>query len=553
MIVSGAQAIVECLLEQGVDTVFGYPGGTILPLYDALHESPICNILTAHEQGAAHAADGYARASGRVGVCLATGGPGATNLVTGLATAYMDSVPVVAITGQVPANLIGVDAFQEVDTTGITMSVTKHNFLVKDAAILPDVIRYAFRIAASGRPGPVLIDVPRDVQTKMIEMTRETPSTKPLEPLSVHSREQLKKAAQLIAKGEKPVLVSGGGVVGASVHKEVLTLAEKCGMPVVSTLMGLGGFPPEHPQFLGLTGMHGSRAANQAIYHADVILAVGSRFSDRVTGDRFKYAANKTIIHMDVDPAEVDKNVETRLGVIGDLRQMITGLTPLVEEKACTPWWQKLREWQETYKETYQEEQLNAPWMMHTVAALTADRPCIFVTDVGQHQMWAAQHLKIPTPRTWLSSGGLGTMGFGLPAAIGAQLAQPEKRVIHIAGDGGFKMTCAEFFTAASQKLPIISIVVDNGCLGMVRQWQQLFYNQRYSSTLAPVSMDYVLFGKAFGIQATVVTTPEEFKDAFSQALDSQQARLIVAKICQDDLVTPMIAPNATLDQYVKA
>lgn len=552
MKMTGAQAIVACLREQGVDTVFGYPGGSILPLYDALYDAPIKHILTNHEQGAVHAADGYARASGRVGVCLATGGPGATNLVTGLANAYLDSVPLVAITGQVPTYLIGGDAFQEVDTTGITMSVTKHNFLVKDVRQLPEIVRFAFRIATSGRPGPVLIDVPRDVQTASVNWEEGSAPDVPAWELSKLGGTLLDRAASRLAGARRPVLMVGGGVIGAGAQREVVELAEKLGLPVVSTLMGLGLFGRRHPLFLGMTGMHGSQAANKAVCKADVLLAVGSRFSDRVTGDRCKYADGKVVIHIDVDPAELDKNVTAHIGLAGDVRQLLQLLLQRMPPVQHQEWLEQVKKWQR--QEAPPEpagELLTAPWLLSHIGEQVDPQDCTFVTDVGQHQMWSAQYLPLCRPRGWITSGGLGTMGFGLPAAIGAQLATPHKRVIHLAGDGGFKMTGGELATVAAQGLPIISIIIDNACLGMVRQWQQLFYQQRYAASLAPLAVDFVAYAAAFGIQGAIATTPAEFAAAFAAAKDSQAPHLIVARIGTEDLVTPMIAPNSGLDKYV--
>jgi acetolactate synthase-1/2/3 large subunit len=435
MKMSGAKAIVECLLEQGVDTVFGYPGGMILPLYDALHDTPaLRHVLTVHEQGAAHAADGYARASGRVGVCIATSGPGATNLVTGLATAFMDSVPVVAITGQVPTDVIGQDAFQEIDIVGMTMAMTKHNFQVKDVNKLPEVIRYAFRIARSGRPGPVLVDVPRNVQTATLDFHHLPPQCEGEWHPSAGALERIDEAAEAFAGARQPAIIIGGGVINAEAHAEIRNLAEKGNIPVVSTLMGLGGFPGSNPLFLGMTGLHGHKAANNAIHHADVILAIGCRFSDRVTGDREQYSAQKTVIHIDVDPAEIDKNVMAHIGIAGDLKKILVLLHEKIESREFTDWWRVIRNWQDELEAEVDECSLNAPAVMKNIVKQTTGLDALFVTDVGQHQMWAAQHLSIERPRTWLTSGGLGTMGFGLPAAMGAQFAQPKKKIIHIAG-----------------------------------------------------------------------------------------------------------------------
>lgn len=553
MEISGAQAIVECLLEQGIDTVFGYPGGRILPLYDAIYDGAIRHILTAHEQGAIHAADGYARASGRVGVCIATSGPGATNLVTGLANAYLDSVPLVVITGQVSTDLIGNDAFQEVDTTGITMSVTKHNFLVKDVTLLPEVIRFAFRIACSGRPGPVLIDIPSDIQAAKFIFSpgKKAKKAKPQWELSEFGSRTIDKAIDAIGSAKQPVMIVGGGVVSSGAYEQVIGLAEKIGTPVVSTLMGLGVFPSKHPLFLGLTGMHGGKVANHVVHGADVVIAIGSRFNDRVTGNKFKYAEGKTVIHIDVDPAELDKNVVTHIALAGDVKQLVEILHQRIKPIDGLNWWDKIKEWKEKFKVDYGKDILTAPWMLRHVSEVTAGKPFIFATDVGQHQMWAAQNLNIESPRSWITSGGLGTMGFGLPSAIGAQLAVPDKRVITIVGDGGIKMTGCELFTVRTQNLPLITIVVDNSSLGMVRQLQELFYKERYSASLQTVQMDFVCFAKSFGIEGALATTQEEFIKAFADALESNSPRLIVVKILTEHLVTPMLVPNSPLDTFM--
>lgn len=554
MRISGAKAIVECLLEQGIDTVFGYPGGRILPLYDALYDGPIRHVRTAHEQGAIHAADGYARASGNVGVCIATSGPGATNLVTGLANAYLDSVPLVVITGQVSTDLIGADAFQEVDTTGITMPVTKHNFLVKSVDRLPEIIRSAFAIASSGRPGPVLIDIPSDIQTSMFNFLPKEQGNKRGSKewkLSEQGNALLSKTAALIKEANHPIMIVGGGAISAGVHEQIIQLAEKLGVPVVSTLMGLGTFPATHPLFLGFTGMHGNKVANHAVHGADVLIAIGSRFSDRVTNNKMKYGAGKMVIHIDVDPAELDKNIASHIALAGNLEELLPLLCERIVPGEMQPWWTTIRDWQEEFNGEPSSEVLTAPWMLRQVAKSTAHKPFIFATDVGQHQMWAAQNLSISTPRSWITSGGLGAMGFGLPAAIGAQVAASDKRVICIVGDGGVKMTGCELFTVASEQLPLITIIVDNSCLGMVRQLQQLFYKQRYAASLAPVPVNFVYFAKAFGIDAHLTTTQQEFNEAFAASLASDKASVIVVKIALEDLVIPMLVPNAALNTHM--
>ncbi|MDR3562313.1 MAG: biosynthetic-type acetolactate synthase large subunit [Negativicutes bacterium] len=552
MIMSGAAAVVACILEQGVDTVFGYPGGQIMPLYDALYDAPLRHILTVHEQGAVHAADGYARASGRVGVCIATSGPGATNLVTGLATAYLDSVPMVAITGQVATSLLGRDAFQEVDITGITMSVTKHNFLVKDPARIPEIMRLAFRLARSGRPGPVLVDLPRDVQVGSLDYSPLlAPSPEPQGEPSAKILAAVRQAAQALETARRPVLVIGGGVTRGGASEAVRLLAEKYRLPVVSTLMGLGGLPASHPQFLGLTGMHGHKAANHAVCKSDLIIAVGSRFSDRVTGDRQKYLTGKTLIHIDIDRSEVGKNVDALIGLVGELRCLLNLLSDAGSPQNLEEWWQTIAGWRREFADQCDDQQLTAPWMMREISRQVAGKQVVFATDVGQHQMWAAQHLAVDRPGSWLTSGGLGTMGFGLPAAMGAQVALPDARAILIAGDGGFKMTAMELFTIATYNLPVISIIVNNRCLGMVRQWQQLFFRERYSASLAQGEMNFVAQAQACGVAATRATTPDQFRQAFADAWSEGKPAVIVADVAMNDLVTPMIAPGAPLDQYV--
>lgn len=553
MLMTGAQAIVACLLKQGVDTVFGYPGGTILPLYDALHGSPVRHVLTVHEQGAAHAADGYARASGRAGVCIATSGPGATNLVTGLANAFMDSVPVVAITGQVQTNLIGRDAFQEIDITGITMPITKHNFLVKDISKLTDTLRRAFSIAQSGRPGPVLVDIPRDIQANEYDfadleveysrqmLVRQMPDLASL----------LSKAAAAISAAKRPVIIAGGGCINANAGPALTQFAQKCGLPVVTTLMGIGAIAGNHDHFIGMTGLHGLKQANYAVHAADVLIVTGSRFNDRVTGDRARYANGKTIIHIDIDPAEVHKNVDAAVPLIGEMNSILAELSQAVQPGDLTAWWETIRQWQAEYDIAPAAAELSAPWVMSELNRQTAGQDIIYVTDVGQHQMWAAQHLSVSSPRGFLTSGGLGAMGFGLPAALGAQLAMPGKRVIHIVGDAGLRMTGCELYTVAAEQLPIISIVINNNSLGMVRQLQHCFFNKRYSASLLSASMDFTAFAGAFGIPAAVANTSDEFRQAFATAVKQSGPSLIVANIATNDMVTPMIAPGGAMDTYV--
>ena len=549
MKLKGSQAIVKVLLEQGVDAAFGYPGGAVIPLFDALYDSPLKMVLTAHEQGAIHAADGYARASGKAGVCIATSGPGATNIVTGLATAYLDSVPLVAITGQVAVSMLGRDSFQEIDIVGVTMPITKYNLLVRKGSELIPALRKAFALAKEGRPGPVLVDIPSSIQVEEVEWIE--PEVQKNTELDGADNEALANAAEAINKAQNPVLLVGGGAINSGAEKELLALAEKADLPVVSTLMGLGVFPGSHKNSLGLTGMHGHIASNMAVAHADLLIVAGSRFSDRVTGDRSRYVGKKTIIQLDIDPTEFDKNVAAALPLMGDVKTNVAKLLPLIEKTEHPEWWQTIKDWDATEDRSLLEgKRLTAPWLMkHLSNAL--DNDTVYVTDVGQNQMWAAQHLVVEKPRHHLTSGGCGTMGFGLPAAVGAAFAQPDKQVVSISGDGGFKMTGMEMFTAQREGKRLISVVINNSCLGMVRQWQQLFYNGRYSSTILS-DFDFISFAEACGGAGVRATTCEEFKDALKQAQDSHVPFLIEAVIQQGDMVEPMVAPGAVVDDFVK-
>ena len=550
MKMTGAQAIVKVLQEQGVETVFGYPGGAVIPLYNALYDAPLKNVLTAHEQGAIHAADGYARASGKVGVCIATSGPGATNIVTGLATAYLDSIPVVAISGQVPVANLGRDSFQEIDIVGVTMPITKYNAIVRKSEELVPMLRLAFAIAKNGRPGPVLIDIPSDLQVKELEY----PELEKVELPEVLKADEgiIEKAAAALNEAERPVLMVGGGAVTSSVEKELIELAHKADLPVVSTLMGLGVYPGSDERAIGLTGMHGHMDCNLAVANADVLVVAGSRLSDRVTGDRNRYAGTKTIIQMDIDQSEIDKNVGVTLALDGDLKETLAKFLPLVKEGKHPEWWAQIKEWDKMEDRSVADgSRLTAPWVMTQLTKTFADRDTVYVTDVGQNQMWAAQYLTIDKPRHHLTSGGCGTMGFGLPGAMGAAFAKPDSQIVHICGDGGFKMTGLEMFTASRENLPLISIVINNSCLGMVRQWQQLFYNERYSNTIL-TEFDFVGFAKSCGADGRTVTTCEEFTAALAEAQNRTKPFLIEVRIEQSDLVEPMVAAGAVIYDFVK-
>lgn len=550
----GAQAVAHCLKEQGVDTVFGYPGGMILPLYDVFYKNPeFREILVTHEQNATHAADGYARASGKVGVCIATSGPGATNLVTGLATAFMDSIPVVAITGQVDTTLLGRDAFQETDILDVTMPITKHNFKVKDPKLLVPTVRKAFALARHGRPGPVLVDVPRDLFFAEVAYEPQQPEPEHHGQPNADFRICAAEAAAEIVKARQPVAIVGGGVISAGATKEVIAFIEKYHLPVAHTLMGLGAIPHSHPQSLGFAGMHGEKAANHAIAAADLVIAIGSRFGDRQTGNLDKYTQNTKFIHIDIDPAEIDKNIGNSLGLAGDMKTILGLLMEHEPNSALTDWWTQIHKWQEAYEYDYQQSRLTVPWAMHQVAMRTKGKPYAFATDVGQHQMWAALHLRIEEPRTWLTSGGLGTMGFGLPAAMGAQLYYGgDRRVIHVAGDGGIKMTGNEFYTIARLNLPVISLIVNNRSLGMIRQLQKVMYKERYIACELDYPMDYVKYAECFGIHAEAVSTQDEFAEALKDALaDTKHPRVIVLNVWRS-FVEPMIKGGARIDEFVE-
>ena len=547
MQLTGAEVMVKCLEEEGVSTIFGYPGGAILPFYNALRDvKNIKHVLTAHEQGAAHAADGYARASGKVGVCCATSGPGATNLVTGLANAFLDSIPVVAITGQVKSSMIGHDAFQEVDITGITMPITKQNFLVNKPEELAQTMRLAFQMAKSGRPGPVLVDVAHDVQTSMMEYhaskLRELPVAMP-------QKDLVAAAVAALNKAQRPVMLVGGGVAISGAEYEAVHLCEKMHLPVASTLMGLGCISSYREQFLGMSGLHGHERANRAIANADVVLAVGTRFNDRVTGDRDKYSAHKTIIHIDIDPAELNKNIESSIDIAGDMRTILKMLDKGCKSHDIKAWWDTIMTWP-GMDEDYGNNA--APLFIEALNPVLKGKDYLLATDVGQHQMFTAQHLKVEYARQLITSGGLGTMGFGLPAAMGAKLARPETKVICISGDGGYKMTGSELFTLASNNVPVVSVVFNNSGLGMIRQLQTVQFNKRFMACECPGYVDFVKYAEAFGLEGEHVATPEDFAAAVKRGLDKDHTYVIEVDIDPKDMVVPMVAPGKGVDEFVR-
>lgn len=547
MQLTGADIVIECLKEQGVDTVFGYPGGAILNVYDALyqHSDEIKHILTSHEQGAAHAADGYARATGRVGVCFATSGPGATNLVTGIATAYMDSIPIVAITCNVGVSLLGKDSFQEIDITGITMPITKYNYIVKDVDRLADTIRDAFRIAKSGRPGPVLIDIPKDVTSNKAEYTRM--EIAPCVPDSSQIlEEEIEKAVSMIEESERPYIFVGGGAVLSGASEELMEFVEKADAPVTDTLMGKGAFPGTDPRYTGMLGMHGTKTSNFGVSECDLLIVLGARFSDRVTGNTKTFAKNAKILQFDVDPAEMNKNVIITAGVTGDIKEALKKVNQRLPRQSHPEWMAKIQEYQTKYPMRYHAENLTGPFLIEEIYRQTKG-DALIVTEVGQHQMWAAQYYKYSRPGTLLTSGGLGTMGYGLGASLGAKTGCPDKTVVNIAGDGCFRMNMNELATAVRHQIPIIEVVVNNHVLGMVRQWQNLFYGQRYSATVLADGVDFVKLAEAFGAVGIRAASRKEFQEAFAKALEMNRPVLIDCQIDPDDKVWPMVAPGAAI------
>ena len=546
MLLTGSQIVMECLLEQGVDTVFGYPGGTILNVYDALYEykDKITHYLTSHEQGASHAADGYARATGKVGVCMATSGPGATNLVTGIATAMMDSVPMVAITANVTLPLLGKDTFQEVDIAGVTMPITKHGYIVKDVNELADTLRKAFAIARSGRPGPVLVDITKDVTANKAEYVRQEPYNLTIP--KKYSDEDIDKAVELIAKSKKPYIYTGGGTVISGASKELAEFAHKINSPVCDTLMGKGGFDGRDELYTGMIGMHGTKASNFGVSKCDLLIAIGARFSDRVVGNASKFASHAKIIHIDIDPAEINKNISTDVSVIGDVKEILSILNNRVDKKNNEEWLNQVNSYKENFPLKYDDDRLTCPYVIEKLYDVT-NGEAIITTDVGQHQMWASQYYKYKEPRTFISSGGLGTMGYGLGACIGAKVGKPDKTVINVAGDGCFRMNMNELATASRYNIPIIQVLINNEVLGMVRQWQTLFYGGRYSNTILNDSVDYCMVAKALGCEAIRVTKTEEVEPAIKQALALNKPVLIECVIEKDDKVFPMVPAGAPI------
>ncbi len=552
MVLTGAEIVVECLKEQGVDTVFGYPGGTILNVYDALykHSNEINHILTSHEQGAAHAADGYARATGKVGVCLATSGPGATNLVTGIATAYMDSVPIVAITCNVNLPLLGKDSFQEVDIAGITMPITKHNYIVKDVNILADTLRKAFAIAGSGRPGPVLVDITKDVTANSCEYVKKEPTAveKPVR----CSEDEITNAVQLIEQAQKPYIYVGGGAVIAGAYQEVREFAQIVDAPICDTLMGKGVCDGHDARYTGMIGMHGTKTSNFGVSECDLLIALGARFSDRVVGNPKKFAENAKVLHIDIDAAEINKNIRTDVSLVGDLKEVLGKLNGRLAKQEHGEWMQHIAQLKEKFPLSYDQSVLSCPYIMEEIDRLTKGE-AIITTDVGQHQMWAAQYYKYSLPRTLLTSGGLGTMGYGLGACIGAKMGQPDKICINIAGDGCFRMNMNELATASRYNIPIIQVVINNHVLGMVRQWQTLFYGKRYSQTVLDDGVDFCKVAEGLGCEAILVTKKEEVAPAIEKAVALKKPVLLNCIIPEDDKVFPMVPAGAPISEAFDA
>lgn len=552
MLLTGSQIVIECLKEQGVDTVFGYPGGTILNVYDELykHSDEIHHILTSHEQGAAHAADGYARATGKVGVCLATSGPGATNLVTGIATAYMDSIPMVAITANVTLPMLGKDSFQEIDIAGVTMPITKHGYIVKDVTKLADTLRKAFNIARSGRPGPVLVDITKDVTANTCEYTPQKPEPPVIK--NKYSQADIDTALELIAASMKPYIYLGGGAIASGAYREVKEFAEKIDAPVCDTLMGKGAFDGKNPAYTGMIGMHGTKTSNYGVSECDLLIALGARFSDRVIGNAKKFACNAKILHIDIDAAEINKNIHTDASVVGDLKTILKELNSKLTPVKHVEWMNHIQELKAKYPLKYDDSKLTCPYIIEELDRVTKGK-AIISTDVGQHQMWAAQYYQYTEPRTFLSSGGLGTMGYGLGACIGAKMGRPDKICVNIAGDGCFRMNMNELATASRYNIPIIQIIINNHVLGMVRQWQTLFYDKRYSQTVLADKVDFVKVAEGLGCEAIRVTKKEEVAPALEKAISLGRPVVLDCIIEEDDKVFPMVPAGAPISDAFDA
>ena len=548
MQLTGAEIVIECLKEQGVDTVFGYPGGTILNVYDALykHQDEIFHILTSHEQGAAHAADGYARATGKVGVCMATSGPGATNLVTGIATAFMDSIPMVAITANVNLPLLGKDSFQEVDIAGVTMPITKHGFIVKDVNELASTIRKAFKIAKSGRPGPVLVDITKDVTSNLCEFEKKAPA--PIVKKNKFTEEEIKKAIELIQNAKKPFIYVGGGAVASEAYEEVRAFAKKIQAPVCDTLMAKGVFDGYDDLYTGMIGMHGTKTSNFGVSQCDLLIAMGARFSDRVVGNPKKFASGAKILHIDIDAAEINKNIKTDADLVGDLKEVLTILNSRLDQQDHTEWVKYIKELKEKYPLKYDDTALSCPYIMEQIDKVTKGE-AIITTDVGQHQMWASQYYRYTKPRTFLSSGGSGTMGYGIGACIGAKMGQPDKICINIGGDGCFRMNMNELATASRYNIPIIQVIINNHVLGMVRQWQTLFYDKRYSQTVLNDKVDFCKVAEGLGCEAILVTEKEQVAPAIEKAISLGRPVVINCIIPEDDKVFPMVPAGAPISE----
>lgn len=557
--INGARILLECLKRSGVTDMFGYPGGAVIPLYDEIYDfEGIKHYHVRHEQGAAHAADSYARATGKLGVCLATSGPGATNLVTGIMTAHMDSVPMLAITGQVALSVLGRDAFQESDVVGITMPITKHNYLVKDIKDLPKVIREAIHLATTGRPGPVLIDIPKNIQIESIPYSqfealyKEELNLKSYQPKYFGHPRQIKTAAKAITEAKRPVIIAGAGVIKSGASELLRELAEKCNIPVTMTLLGLGGIPNLHPLSLEMLGMHGTTYANYAVNSSDLVIGIGMRFDDRITGDTSKFCPNAKVIHIDIDPAEISKNINADIPIVGDVKNVLVELLKEVKTKENPEWINQINKWKEEYALEYTSipDEIKPQQAIEAISKITEGN-AVIITDVGQHQMWTAQYYKFNKPGNFCSSGGAGTMGYGVPAGFGAQIGRPDDKVISIVGDGGFQMTSQELMTITQYKAPVKTVILNNGFLGMVRQWQEIFHSKRYSSVDLSINPDFIKLGEAYGMTSVKITHPDELYTKFKDALLSDEATLIEIVITKDDNVFPMIPAGKSVAELI--